>query len=275
MVLKSQHSVSRMEHTWLSYSGSVSLCPDSASSWGGSDPWRHAAWVLTVSLQGSCCVTWGDGATSQRFSSLLYVVPPSCCYCLLGLMWELLEKIVVQHLAQWPAQRTQPIGSYYLLCMSAKTLQSCPTLCNPMEGSPPGSSVRGILQARILEWVVMPSSRGSSWPRDRTCVSHVSCIGRQVLYYWATWEAPWLLSLILHNIVTILWIGYIGAILTTYQYTVSLPLSTHCPLLLPCLISQGWVLACPIKIYIYIYIYLFIYLFYLAALGLGWHMCNL
>ena len=119
--------------------------------------------------------------------------------------------------------------------MSAKTLQSCPTLCNPMEGSPPGSSVRGILQARILEWVVMPSSRGSSWPRDRTCVSHVSCIGRQVLYYWATWEAPWLLSLILHNIVTISWIGYIGAILTTYQYTVSLPLSTHCPLLLPCL----------------------------------------
>ena len=50
---------------------------------------------------------------------------------------------------------------------------------------PPGSSVHGILQARILEWVAMPSSRGSSWPRDRTCVS---CIGRQILYLWATWE---------------------------------------------------------------------------------------
>ena len=47
--------------------------------------------------------------------------------------------------------------------------------------SPPGSSVQGILQARILEWVVMPSSRGSSPPRDRAHVSYVSCIGRWVL----------------------------------------------------------------------------------------------
>ena len=47
----------------------------------------------------------------------------------------------------------------------------------------------GILQARILEWVAMPSSRGSSQPRDWTHVSQVSCIGRQVLYHWTTWEA--------------------------------------------------------------------------------------
>ena len=45
---------------------------------------------------------------------------------------------------------------------------SCPTLCDPMDCSPPGSSVPGILQARILEWVAMPSFRGSSQPRDRT-----------------------------------------------------------------------------------------------------------
>ena len=50
----------------------------------------------------------------------------------------------------------------------AKSLQSCPTLCNPMDDSLPGSSIHGILQAWILEWVVMPSSRGSSQPRDRT-----------------------------------------------------------------------------------------------------------
>ena len=66
--------------------------------------------------------------------------------------------------------------------MYIKWLQSCLTLCNPMDCSPPGSSVHGILQARILEWVAMPSSRGSSQPRDQTCVSYVSCIGRQVLY---------------------------------------------------------------------------------------------
>ena len=45
---------------------------------------------------------------------------------------------------------------------AAKSLQSCPTLCDPIDGSPLGSSVPWILQARILEWVAMPSSRGSS-----------------------------------------------------------------------------------------------------------------
>ena len=55
--------------------------------------------------------------------------------------------------------------------MPAKSLQSCPTLCDPMDCSP-GSSVHGILQAKILEWVALPYSRGSSWPRDQTWVSH-------------------------------------------------------------------------------------------------------
>ena len=53
------------------------------------------------------------------------------------------------------------------------------TLCAPMDCSPPGSSVHGIPQARILEWVVTSFSRGSSQPRDRTCIS---CIGRWILY---------------------------------------------------------------------------------------------
>ena len=59
--------------------------------------------------------------------------------------------------------------------------QSCLTLCNPMDCSRPGSSIHGILQARILEWVAMPSSRGCFQSGDRTSVSSVSCIGRQVL----------------------------------------------------------------------------------------------
>ena len=50
--------------------------------------------------------------------------------------------------------------------LHAKSLQSCPILCDPVDHSPPGSSFHGILQARILKWVAMPSSRGSSWPRD-------------------------------------------------------------------------------------------------------------
>ena len=61
--------------------------------------------------------------------------------------------------------------------------QSCLNLCNPMDRSPPDSSVLGILQARILEWVAIPFSQGSSQPRDRTQVSHIA--GR-FFTVWAT-----------------------------------------------------------------------------------------
>ena len=55
--------------------------------------------------------------------------------------------------------------------------------CNPMDYSLSGSSVHGILQARILEWVARPFSRVSFQPSNQTCISYVSCIGRQVLYH--------------------------------------------------------------------------------------------
>ena len=64
--------------------------------------------------------------------------------------------------------------------------QSCPTLCDSMDCSPPDSSVHRILQARILEWVAMPSSRRSSQPRDWTQVSHIA---GGFFIVWATWEA--------------------------------------------------------------------------------------
>ena len=67
------------------------------------------------------------------------------------------------------------------------SVHSCLTLCDPMDCSLPGSSVYGILQVRILEWVAISSFRASSWPRDRTCIS---CIGRWILYHWTTWETP-------------------------------------------------------------------------------------
>ena len=71
------------------------------------------------------------------------------------------------------------------LCPTLCT-QSCLTLCYPMDCSLPVSSAHGIFQARILSGLPFPSLRGSSRPRDQTCIS---CIGRQILYLWATWEA--------------------------------------------------------------------------------------
>ena len=68
--------------------------------------------------------------------------------------------------------------------------QLCPTLCNPMDCSLPGSSVCGILQARILEWVAVFYSRGSSQLRDCTHSFCVSCTGRWILCRSTTWEVP-------------------------------------------------------------------------------------
>ena len=71
-----------------------------------------------------------------------------------------------------------------------------PLFCDPMECSLPSSCIHGILLASILAWVAMASSRGSSWPRERTCISYVSCIGRQVLYH-------------LHHLGSLIWLTYI------------------------------------------------------------------
>ena len=69
----------------------------------------------------------------------------------------------------------------------SEVAQSCPTLCDPMDCSLQGSSVHGIFQARVLEWVAISFSRGSSWPRDQTLVSHIA--GRRFTV-WATREVP-------------------------------------------------------------------------------------
>ena len=101
------------------------------------------------------------------------------------------------------------------VCVCVLVAQSCLTLCNPIDCSSPGSSVHGILQARILEWVAFPFSRGSSqprdqsWgssqPRDQSWVSSGLCRGdslhcRQILYCLSHREAlPKLLLLKLRN----------------------------------------------------------------------------
>ena len=76
------------------------------------------------------------------------------------------------------------------VCMHAMSLQSSSTLCDPIDYSLPGSSVHGIFQARILEWVAISFSRGSSQSRDQPHVSCVSCIAGGLFIALATGEAP-------------------------------------------------------------------------------------
>ena len=87
--------------------------------------------------------------------------------------------------------------SFMCVCLHAKSIQSCPTLYGPMNHSTPGSSVLGILQAGILEWVSMPSSRGSSHPRycviqlGGACeLSHFSCVQLFVMLWTVAHQGP-------------------------------------------------------------------------------------
>ena len=70
--------------------------------------------------------------------------------------------------------------------------QSCLILCDPLNGSPPGSSVHGISQTRILEWVAISSSRGSSQPRDRSWASHIA---GKFFTVWATREGQYYIKM--------------------------------------------------------------------------------
>ena len=92
-----------------------------------------------------------------------------------------------------PRISSEIFRSYFFICEVKIKIanrivvwESCLTLCDPRDYSPLGSSVHGILQAGILEWVAMPFSRGSSWPRDQT---QVSCTAGKFFTIWATREA--------------------------------------------------------------------------------------
>ena len=114
-------------------------------------------------------LTWEPQILTIRLTHYITWMPPLCLY-----VWNRIR---------------------YLLCEFKLDLakaeeneaaQSCLTLCNPMDCSLPGSSLHGILQARVLEWVAISFSRGSSRPSDRTWVS---CIPGRCFNLWATREA--------------------------------------------------------------------------------------
>ena len=99
--------------------------------------------------------------------------------------------VVFKPLTLWNfvADGTQSKRHPCLFCVYACMLSCVLTLCVLMDCSPPGSSVHEISQARILEWVAISSSKRSSRPKDPTHIFCVSCIARQILCHWATWEA--------------------------------------------------------------------------------------
>ena len=154
--------------------------------WAASDV-RDAGMITTVSQLRTPEVCfqlhpkWGKEDTNVLVKGPIKRTPARLRY----LSWEPVAKHSAC-LRMWCALLSAaPVwaGQQLMVPVLAKLLQMCLTLCDAMDCSPPGSSVLGIFQARILEWVATPASRGSSRPRDWTCISYVCCIGTQVLYH--------------------------------------------------------------------------------------------
>ena len=115
----------------------------------------------------------------------------SFCTLQMCLVWENILKS--KRLASLLKYETQLYNLWFnnclrqlLVCVRSQSLQSWPTLSDPRDCSPPGSFVHGILQARILEWISYPFSKGTSWPRNW---ARVSCIAGGFFTSWATQEA--------------------------------------------------------------------------------------
>ena len=128
---------------------------------------------------------------------------------------------------------SNPMPLILLHAHVAKSLQPCLTLCNLMDCSPQGSSVHGISQVRTLKWIFMPSSRWSSRPRNWTHISHVSCIGRRVLYHKRHLGSP-LILLLLRNCCVLF--GEAG---TIHLWLFQLLLQSLCP---SCVVMEASVL---------------------------------
>ena len=112
--------------------------------------------------------------TSCGFGQVTSPLSGSFLTCKIGIIVYLTYLVIIV------AKYLEPLSS------CPEVAQSCPTLCDPMDCSPPGSSLHGILQAIVLEWVVIYFSRGSSKPRDQT---QVFCIPGGHFNLWATREA--------------------------------------------------------------------------------------
>ena len=139
------------------------------------------SWSLIIDRKSSALFTSAIQNSQQPLCSW-YIFFFCCAMWLIGILvsWTGIE----------PVPPAVDVWRPNYWCENAQSLSHVWLFCNPMDCSPSDSSVQGILQARILEWAVISSFRGSSQPRDWTRVFYVSFLGRQILYYWATWEAP-------------------------------------------------------------------------------------
>ena len=138
-----------------------------------------AGWHPRLYLWSTCGLSHVANVLSTPvFCPKCHLNPELCCYhgC--------------HYPAGWPYTTAQEVGWYHCCCWPwydccCLVTKSCLTLCDPMDYSLSGSSIHGVFQARIVEWVAISFSRGSSQPRNRT---PISCFADRFFTTWATWE---------------------------------------------------------------------------------------
>ena len=160
------------------------------SNWTGAQMHEiHTFWTTTHSLQIANSL---HGFTKRKSSEpviwvvALWVMGSPNASLMLFFNQHMIPSWGTSQISDLISKVTLGVGTSDATCYFVVLVaKSCPTLCDPMDCSPPDPSVHGISQARIQEWVAISISRGSSQARDQT---HDSCIGRWVLYHWAIRE---------------------------------------------------------------------------------------
>ena len=197
----SSPAISHILHQWL-------LCRLCGWPWGASQSFRtpgkagsarelkHTAATLAPSAFSRATCQSRDTFTQllRRFPQRLNPVA-HCCDYLAKAPWDWLSPLISFTLSSFPLLFLELLPKINLSVQvlgepgkyqdkrresESEVAQSCPTLCSPVDWSLPGSSLHGLLQARILEWVAIFFTRGSSQLKDQT---RASCIGRQIVYH--------------------------------------------------------------------------------------------
>ena len=140
-------------------------------------------WLLFIPVQAAIPITVRSDGCQSKFQNQLL---SGSCVLKEKSLGSLSKSWVQLHLASSASASFS--GQSRSDCIEQKVkvkVKSCPTLCDPMDCSLPGSSVHGIFQAIVLEWIAISFSRGSSWPRDQTWVSRI--VDRHFTV-WATRE---------------------------------------------------------------------------------------
>ena len=144
---------------------------------------RNLLWLYKYLL----CKLWGvlESFKSWRDISLFHFWKFLMAGCEnVDMRWKNPTKRELANLESLKISRGEVISTWKNVKLKVLVTQPRPTLCDPMDCGPPGSSVHGILQTRVLEWLAIPSSRESSWPRDQTLLGVSVGVANQMVSCW-------------------------------------------------------------------------------------------